>query len=147
MEKITCTDKESGLFPDCLKTVLPGYVEGDTEVVMVMSLEMAKRLLSWQTKNEGGVKPISQMDLQHARSLPSWHLELPRLEMRPDEAIRIEDGRHRVALLCDLEIEVIPFLTYERVAMHRPHRWGSVATANSLYDFSACQPRKLIGSP
>ncbi len=147
MSKLNCTDGESGIYPNSLSSVLPGHIEGDTEVVMVMSLAMAKRVLDSQIRKEGDLWPTSQLLLRRAQANPGWRLELPRLEMRPDGSLRFEDGRHRVAHFCEMGNSVIPFLTYERVAKSHPNCWGSIALANSLYDFSACHPRPLIGSP
>lgn len=147
MSKLECTDRESGIYPDSLKHVLPGYVVGDTEAVMVMNLAMAKKMLDTQIKNYGDLWPSRQQLLIRAQSSPGWRLELPRLEMKPGGSLEIEDGRHRVAHFCGLGNAVIPFLTYERVARAFPTYWGSVAVANSLYDFSACHQRPLIGNP
>lgn len=147
MVKLPCTDIKSGTPPDGLRYLLSGYVPGDVEVVMIMPLEMVNIVLEWQVKNEGDLDPFKQLGVKSDQLKSGGDLELPRLELLPNGALRIDDGRHRSAYFRDKGMQVIPFLTYERVALLRERMWGSIAVANSLYDFSACHPRRMLGNP
>lgn len=139
MAKMICLTKNS--WPPSA-TVLH-FSTKDEPVILILGAKAAAKVAMDQFHTNGTLP--KRLTENHRTLSTTGTLYIPMLHVNYDGSVEFSDGRHRALTLDSLGFATVPVLTSLKNANSIQHLWGSIATANTEYDFSDPYGTKIVG--
>lgn len=139
MPKMICLAKNS--WPPTA-TVL-NFSDEDVPVILILDAKAAVKVaMDHFHANESRPKRLAT---NYQTLSTTGTLYIPMLHVNFDGTVEFSDGRHRSLTLDSMGFATVPVLTSLKNANTIQHLWGSIATANTEYDFPDPHVTKFIG--